>query len=110
MRRQAEAAGAAATGGSAAPSLSSQESSGLSSVQSPSGATAGTPSAQQPIDGVRLRAQTPTPTGTPPIGPTSQAAEPYIIIGADAQPLNLQHSAIARKFYGKQPPRVTVED
>ncbi|KAH8674320.1 cyclin-domain-containing protein, partial [Xylariales sp. PMI_506] len=57
----------------------------------------------QPIDGVHLR-HTPTP---PPPQPTP---EPYIVIGANSQPLNLQHSAITRKFYSKAPPPIGIED
>ncbi|KAI0181116.1 cyclin-domain-containing protein [Hypoxylon sp. FL1284] len=58
-------------------------------------------SGNQPIDGVHLR-QTPTPS--PP------KVEPYIIIGANSQPINLQHSAITRKFFSKQPPPISIED
>jgi hypothetical protein len=36
--------------------------------------------------------------------------EPYIIIGDNAEPLNVQHSAITRKFYSKHPPPISVED
>ncbi|KAI4868991.1 cyclin-domain-containing protein [Hypoxylon rubiginosum] len=59
--------------------------------------------ASQPIDGVRLR-QTPTPS------PPKNTPEPYIVIGADSQPINLQHSAITRKFFSKQPPPISIED
>ncbi|RYP67963.1 hypothetical protein DL770_008528 [Monosporascus sp. CRB-9-2] len=63
-------------------------------------------SMQQPIDGVRLRH-----TSTPPSTMSSSAAlKPYIIIGADSQPLNLQHSAITRKFFSKAPPPISVEE
>ncbi|ORY59270.1 cyclin-domain-containing protein, partial [Pseudomassariella vexata] len=62
-----------------------------------------TPSAYQPIDGVHLR-HTPTPP-PPPATP-----EPYVVIGANSQPLNLQHSAITRKFYSKAPPPISIED
>lgn len=62
-----------------------------------------TPSAQQPIDGVHLRH---TPTPPPPPG----TPEPYIVIGANSQPLNMQHSAITRKFYSKAPPPISIED
>lgn len=55
------------------------------------------------IDGVNFRK---TPLGSPEIVPT----EPYIVIGANAEPLNLQHSAITRKFYSKQPPPISLED
>ncbi|KAI0379616.1 cyclin-domain-containing protein [Hypomontagnella monticulosa] len=59
------------------------------------------PAANQPIDGVHLR-KTPTPPKNTP--------EPYIVIGANSQPLNLQHSAITRKFFSKQPPPISIED
>ncbi|KAK2040882.1 cyclin-domain-containing protein, partial [Colletotrichum somersetense] len=62
-------------------------------------------SSSQPIDGVHLR-QTQSPTPTPPTRPP----EPYIIIGENSQPLNLQHSAITRKFYSKKPPPIDIED
>jgi hypothetical protein len=52
------------------------------------------------IDGVNLRR-------TPIASPTK---EPYIIIGDNAEPLNVQHSAITRKFYSKKPPPISLED
>jgi hypothetical protein len=67
--------------------------------RTPSGSTGGA----QGIDGVTFRK---TPLGSPEIQPT----EPYIVIGANAEPLNLQHSAITRKFYSKQPPPISLED
>lgn len=36
--------------------------------------------------------------------------EPYIIIGDNAEPLNVQHSAITRKFFSKCPPPISLED
>ena len=60
-----------------------------------------------PIDGVRLR--TPTPAPTPDLAPPS-TPEPYIIVGDDSQPLNMQHSAITRKFYSKKPPPIGITD
>ncbi|KAI1781394.1 cyclin-domain-containing protein [Hypoxylon cercidicola] len=59
--------------------------------------------AAQPVDGVHLR-QTPTPS------PPKNTPEPYIVIGADSQPINLQHSAITRKFFSKQPPPISIQD
>ncbi|PSR83597.1 cyclin-domain-containing protein [Coniella lustricola] len=35
---------------------------------------------------------------------------PYVIVGANSQPLNLQHSAITRKFYSKKPPPIGISD
>ncbi|GJC86211.1 PHO85 cyclin-7 [Colletotrichum liriopes] len=62
-------------------------------------------SSSQPIDGVHLR-QTQTPTPPPP----SRPPEPYIIIGENSQPINLQHSAITRKFYSKKPPPIGIDE
>lgn len=58
---------------------------------------------QQPIDGVHLRH-----THTPP--PPPATPEPYVVIGANSQPLNLQHSAITRKFYSKAPPPIGIDE
>ncbi|KAI1489009.1 peptidase M24, structural domain-containing protein [Biscogniauxia mediterranea] len=63
------------------------------------------PPAAQPIDGVRLRNPFPSPPRL-----TTAKPEPYLVIGANSQPLNLQHSAITRKFYSKAPPPISVED
>ena len=41
--------------------------------------------------------------------PEAHTHEPFHIIGADAQPLNIQHGHIARKFYSKRPPPIPVE-
>lgn len=55
------------------------------------------------IDGVNLR---PKPLESQHIA----SAEPYIIVGENAEPLNVQHSAITRKFYSKRPPPISLED
>ncbi|ESZ97167.1 hypothetical protein SBOR_2423 [Sclerotinia borealis F-4128] len=57
------------------------------------------------VDGVNLR-QKPMEIEIQRIVP----AEPYIIVGENAEPLNVQHSAITRKFYSKQPPPISLED
>jgi len=70
--------------------------------------SAAAPEAQS-IDGVHLR----TPNPTPPPKAESQPQpplEPYIIIGENSQPLNLQHSAITRKFYSRLPPPISITD
>jgi hypothetical protein len=59
--------------------------------------------ASDDIDGVNFRK---TPIGSPEI----TATEPYIIIGDNAEPFNVQHSAITRKFYSKHPPPISLED
>ncbi|KAI5465411.1 cyclin-domain-containing protein [Mariannaea sp. PMI_226] len=57
--------------------------------------------AAEPIDGVRLKepSASPSPPAKPP---------PYIIIGADSQPINLQHGLITRKFYSKNEPPISI--
>lgn len=62
-----------------------------------------TPGSDATIDGVNLRQK---PLETQNIVP----AEPYIIVGENAEPLNVQHSAITRRFYSKQPPPISLED
>lgn len=42
--------------------------------------------------------------------PDPRTVEPYIVIGDNAEPLNVQHSAITRKFYSKHPPPISHED
>jgi hypothetical protein len=62
-----------------------------------------TPNAEE-IDGVAFRKQ---PLGSP-ASPSS--IDPYTVIGANAEPINVQHSAITRKFYSKKPPPISLED
>ncbi|KAG9230955.1 cyclin-domain-containing protein [Amylocarpus encephaloides] len=61
-------------------------------------------SAGSDIDGVVLRKR--MPMGSPTLAPS----EPHIIIGDNAEPLNVQHGAITRKFYSKHPPLISLED
>ncbi|KAH6635835.1 cyclin-domain-containing protein [Chaetomium tenue] len=85
-----------------------------------------TTSQPQEIDGVRLRTtkpepaaaptaarfaspQTPPPSNPPPTQ-SPQPLVPYIIVGENSQPVNVQHSAIARKFYCRVPPPVSVTE
>jgi hypothetical protein len=86
--------------------------SGLSRQPSPQPQTEQLPEPTLPsqhIDGVHLRTPNPTPPpasdgrGRPPLGP-------YIIVGENSQPLNLQHSAITRKFYSRLPPPIPITD
>ena len=56
------------------------------------------------VDAVPAKAK--TPIGSPESGP----GEPLHIIGANMEPLNLQQGAIARKFYSKKPPPITLEE
>ncbi|KIW23018.1 uncharacterized protein PV07_11252 [Cladophialophora immunda] len=66
----------------------------------------GSASQQEHIDGVLF---VKTPIGSPEAHehePTAAAR----IIGANAQPLYIQHGALARKFYSKRPPPISTED
>lgn len=46
-----------------------------------------------------------------PIGsPEAHHTEPMHIIGAGAEPISVQHLAIARKFYSKKPPPISLEE
>lgn len=47
-----------------------------------------------------------TPIGSPEAGPS----EPLHVIGANMEPLYIQHGAISRKFYSKKPPPISLED
>ncbi|KAG5920116.1 hypothetical protein E4U42_006305 [Claviceps africana] len=49
----------------------------------------------QPVDGVQFKHHAPEP-------------QPYIIVGEDSQPVNLQHGAITRKFYSKKEPPISI--
>ncbi|KAK0388914.1 hypothetical protein NLU13_2491 [Sarocladium strictum] len=55
------------------------------------------------LDGITLKKGL-----TSPMSPPSTRPEPYVVIGADSQPINLQHGAITRKFYSKNEPPITV--
>lgn len=62
------------------------------------------------IDGVTLKphALRPSPSATGDESASSSEPSPYIIIGADSQPINLQHGAITRKFYSKNEPPISI--
>ena len=47
-----------------------------------------------------------TPIGSPEAHPT----EPLHIVGSNMEPLDVQHGAIARKFYSKKPPPIPLEE
>lgn len=47
-----------------------------------------------------------TPIGSPEAHPT----EPLRIVGSDMEPLDVQHGAIARKFYSKKPPPIPLKE
>lgn len=56
------------------------------------------------LDGVPEKAK--TPIGSPESG----ASETLQIIGANMEPLHVQHGAISRKFFSKKPPPISLED
>ncbi|KAK4225648.1 cyclin-domain-containing protein [Podospora fimiseda] len=66
------------------------------------------PAGSQSIDGVQLRSGAAV---VPPLSTThAPALSPYIIVGENSQPLNLQHSAITRKFYSRLPPPISITE
>ncbi|KAK4183331.1 cyclin-domain-containing protein [Podospora australis] len=69
----------------------------------------GEPQAAQAIDGVQLKPQHTAPSSSRAIQQRSPLA-PYIVVGENSQPLNLQHSAITRKFYSRLPPPISITD
>ncbi|KAL7943361.1 cyclin domain-containing protein [Trichoderma barbatum] len=62
----------------------------------------------QSIDGVRLKHSSLRHTNPSSSAPNLHPPEPYVVVGADSQPLNLQHGAITRKFYSKNEPPISV--
>jgi hypothetical protein len=56
------------------------------------------------MDGVPEKAK--TPIGSPESG----ASEMLHIVGANAEPIHIQHGAISRKFYSKKPPPISLEE
>lgn len=54
------------------------------------------------LDGVPAKAK--TPIGSPESGPS----EMLQIIGANMEPLHIQHGAISRKFFSKKPPPISL--
>ncbi|KAK4202093.1 cyclin-domain-containing protein [Triangularia verruculosa] len=63
------------------------------------------PDGAQSIDGVQLRAPHPALAAKP-----EEPLAPYIVVGENSQPLNLQHSAITRKFYSRLPPPISITE
>ncbi|TQV92471.1 hypothetical protein V2A60_007159 [Cordyceps javanica] len=59
------------------------------------------------IDGVTLKphALRPAPAVSSAHAPSPS---PYVIVGSDSQPINLQHGAITRKFYSKNEPPISI--
>lgn len=107
MRQQAEAEAKAAA--AAADGKSQAANAGMDQFQAYSVSMSAQLKAQQddvlkspgPLDGVRLRHHHSDP-------PPSTEPQPYIIVGADSQPVNLQHGAITRKFYSKKEPPISI--
>ncbi len=56
------------------------------------------------MDGVPEKAK--TPIGSPESG----ASEMLHIVGANTEPIHIQHGAISRKFYSKKPPPISLEE
>ncbi|OAA46711.1 Cyclin PHO80-like protein [Beauveria brongniartii RCEF 3172] len=56
------------------------------------------------IDGVTLK----PPAAAASLLSSSSSPAPYIIVGSDSQPVNVQHGAITRKFYSKNEPPISI--
>ncbi|KAM3549273.1 hypothetical protein ARSEF4850_008944 [Beauveria asiatica] len=56
------------------------------------------------IDGVTLK----PPASASASVLSSSSPTPYIIVGSDSQPVNVQHGAITRKFYSKDEPPISI--
>ncbi|KAK3331667.1 cyclin-domain-containing protein [Cercophora scortea] len=93
-------------GRSPAASDSRPSSRSAASAAAPTPPTTAGQQESQSIDGVRLRDPPPTADAPQPQPPLA----PYVIVGENSQPLNLQHSAITRKFYSKLPPPISITD
>ncbi|KHN99757.1 Cyclin PHO80-like protein [Metarhizium album ARSEF 1941] len=106
MRRQAERAAVHRQGHHANPSHRGDG--GVNRLQAYSASMSAHFAAQQhgassipttspePVDGVKLRQHSETEMA------------PYIVVGADSQPVNLQHGAMTRKFYSKREPPIPL--
>lgn len=91
MMQEAAAAQPAASSSGRPPASSQSSSSNISTLQ--------------PIDGVQLR-QRPKAPAPPP----SKAPEPYIVVGENSQPINVQHGAVSRKFYARLIPPFSLTE
>lgn len=95
LARLAQAAGAPSTSARGSPLVNVQ-------AASPSG-----PAPPQSIDGVQLRGAN---ASAPPTQGSATPLSPYVVVGENSQPLNLQHSAITRKFYSRLPPPISITE
>ncbi|KAK3369608.1 cyclin-domain-containing protein [Lasiosphaeria ovina] len=77
--------------------------------ENPAASPGASASHTQPIDGVHLRTPNPTPPPMSEAQPQPPLA-PYLVVGENSQPLNLQHSAITRKFYSRLPPPISITE
>jgi hypothetical protein len=66
----------------------------------------GTPESRSMSDNIDGVPFTKTPIGSP----EAHASESLHIVGAGAEPIYLQHGAIARRFYSKKPPSISLEE
>lgn len=78
---------------------------GAASTSATTTTTTRSADAYEPVDGVQLRHR---PHPPPEPEPEPEPPQPYIIIGADSRPVNLQHGAITRKFYSKKEPPISI--
>ncbi|KAM3505633.1 hypothetical protein MY10362_002845 [Beauveria mimosiformis] len=61
------------------------------------------------IDGVTLKPPLAASAAASLLSSSSSSSPaPYIIVGSDSQPVNVQHGAITRKFYSKNEPPISI--
>lgn len=74
------------------------------------GGADGRPRSRQAMDPATSLQGVPEKAKTPIGSPESGAAETLQIIGANMEPLHIQHGAISRKFFSKKPPPISLEE
>ena len=72
--------------------------------------TDGRPRSRQAMDVAASLQGVPEKAKTPIGSPESGAAEALQIVGANMEPLHVQHGVISRKFFSKQPPPISLEE
>lgn len=70
----------------------------------------GRPRSRQSMDVATSLQGVPERAKTPIGSPESGASETFQIIGANMEPLHIQHGVISRKFFSKKPPPISLEE
>ena len=72
--------------------------------------TDGRPRSRQAMAAAANLESVPDKAKTPIGSPESGASEALQIVGANMEPLHIQHGAISRKFFSKKPPPISLEE